>query len=61
MVRKEWLFTDDYLDYLESLPSDDREITLKIHIKHFGFDMTEFELFAVLKNKDIEKLKGKND
>ena len=61
MGEEKWLFTDDYLDYLESLPSDDREITLKIHIKHFGFDMKAFELFAMLKNKDIEKLKGKND
>lgn len=57
--EKEWLLSDMYLNYLESLPAEDREITLNIHIKHFGLDMDSFELFAVLKNRDMDTLIGK--
>ena len=59
--RFDFLFNEQYIDYLESLPTDDREITLKIHIKHFNLDMSSFELFAIILEKDIEKLRGKID
>lgn len=57
----EFLFNEQYIDYLEALPSDDREETLQIHIKHFKMDVSSFELFAIISNRDIEKLRGKID
>ncbi len=55
------LFNEQYIDYLESLPAEDRDETLNIHIKHFKLDMSSFELLAIILGRDIEKLRGKID
>ena len=56
-----FLLSDEYFEYLESLPCDDREQVLEIHAKHFGLELSAVELFAVISNKDLARLKGKKD
>ena len=55
------MLSDEYFEYLESLPCDDREQVLEIHAKHFGLELSAVELFAVISNKDLARLKGKKD
>lgn len=57
----DFMLKDDYLDYLENIPADDRDAILKLHIKHLNLDLTTFELFVALKNRDINKIKGRTD
>ena len=66
-MNNDFLFTDEYLDYLEHLPADDRESVLKQHIKEYNLvndnniKMSDIELYAILKDRDFDKLKGKID
>ena len=55
------LFSDEYLNYLESLPADEREVVLNNHIKHYQLDMDAYELYSILNNRNFDKLKGKID
>ena len=55
------LFSDEYLNYLESLPTDEREVVLNYHIKYYQLDMDAYELYSILNNRNFDKLKGKID
>ena len=55
------LFSDEYLNYLESLPTDEREVVLSYHIKYYQLDMDAYELYSILNNRNFDKLKGKID
>lgn len=55
------LFTDEYVNYLLNMPVDDREDILKTHINYYNLGMETFELWAIIKEKDIDRLKGKVD
>ena len=55
------VFDDEYLEYLESIPAEDREETLIVHLKHEGIDMESFELYIALMNKNADRLKGYED
>ena len=55
------LFSDEYLNYLESLQADERDVVLNEHIKYYQLDMESFELYSILKDRNIDKLKGKID
>lgn len=55
------LFSDEYLNYLESLPADEREDTLNAHINHYQLDRDGYELYSILNNRDFDKLTGKID
>ena len=61
MEQKNLIFNDEYLNYIENIPPDDRESVLKIHVKRQGATMSDFELFAIMKDRDINKLSSNDD
>lgn len=57
----EHLFDDDFYDYIELFPPEEREEIIRIHLKYYNIDMCQFELLAMLADRNIEALKGKNN
>ena len=55
------VYGDEYYARLEGLPADDREAVLMQDLKFVGEPMSSFELAAILRERDIDKLKGKID
>ena len=55
------LFSDEHLNYLESMPVDEREVVLNNHINYYQLDMDAYELYSILNNRNFDKLKGKID
>lgn len=55
------IFDNQILEYLESIPADDRADVLEVFLKYYKCDMSSFDLFAILNNKDSDYLKGKKD
>ena len=55
----EYIFSDDFLDYLESLPPDDRQETIRVNLSYCNCLIEEFLLFAEACNRSIDKLTGK--
>ena len=49
------------LNYLESIPIDERWERLCFDLKNFGQSMDSFKLFAILSGRDFEKLIGKQE
>ena len=52
---------EEFLDYLEQLPADDRMSVIGQYIKKENISEVEFEALVLLLKRDFEKIKGKKD
>lgn len=55
------MLSKENLDYLESIPEEDRSEVLSMQLKQVGLTEEEFDLGAICLERNIDVLKGKRD